>query len=361
MGKKLFISICFMLLIVGNGHHKVFAQAEYSVKTDQITMESVNGNAEIEISGIEKNTVVKLECDNQAVAGFSYSNENLEDDIEDADALELKEGDHLQEKGKWKNTFEIVPRNAGSCKVTVSVNGEPDKTWNVTVTPTAPKVYMYPQKTMWSVDDRTFIEFSNLSKYAEATIRTDQPITLYYADESKSRINVTKKEKKLDLQKMDYRELDVNSYVKSIKSGKRKIKIKITQDGKVYQFTVKLNVKQYICPYQSFQFGGVDFTKHFKKHSAILSKEEETGGGARVAKKTAKKTQNGSTFTIKMKKGYSIYRIEYTDLEWTAGPNKHYKLEEYTVKNGVVTGKMIPNYRTMYVYYKKGNKKIWRT
>lgn len=348
-----------MLVLLNFNMQKVYAQVVYSETGDTVTLESAAKGEDpenvlgIKISNIEKNDVITIESDAPEIVGFNYSEDEEDDYVENADRLEFGVGNNKVKDGKWQDYFTILARQVGSCNVTVSVNGVPDRIFKVQVNPTKPVVSL-DKRTIWNVDASDEIKFDGISPTCEISISSNKSLRCAYGFNQSKYVNIGKNTKQLNVAKLDENGFCINPKMKKMQAGTYKINVTVKQDGESYPYVLTLRVKNYVSPFQSFKIGNVDLTKTFKKHRTISD-----ANYGKVSLATAKKTLGGQRLSIKMKKGYSVYNITYRKKdEWGTKPHRITNVS--TLKDGtVVVGEALkPDFWELYIYYKKGNKKM---
>ncbi|MBR1865225.1 MAG: hypothetical protein IJ801_01820, partial [Lachnospiraceae bacterium] len=196
--------------------------------------------------------------------------------------------------------------------------------------------------------------YSGLSTDSEIIVASNKTLYCAYGNTKPTKIDIGKSTQKLNLEKLSKKGLYVIPNKRN--TGNYKITVNVKQEGESYSFVLKLTVKKYVSPFQSFKIGSADLTSTFKNHRTISD-----ANYGKVSLKTAKKTLGGQRLSVKVKKGYKVYKITYRRKdEWGTKPH-NFKFT--TLSDGtLVPAKLLEkDFWELYIYYKKGNKKMGYT
>ena len=230
----------------------------------------------------------------------------------------------------------LTAEYAGTAELTMETNNAgvvTSKQFHIVVKGVKPKIKVkLSGKLIRSSETAYIIDSSKISQNAKVTVSANKNKVVKVAVNGEKKKRVMKKNKPIVCSHDDG--LGLEFY--PIKAGKVTFTITVEQDGYKVQKKFDLTIVKYVNPFQSFRIGTKDYAKKFDK---------DPNGGARTKKAEALYTM-AKPYSIKMKKGYKLVKIQYRNVgEWSG----YHKLK----------GNVLPkNFWELYITYQdsKGNK-----
>lgn len=238
----------------------------------------------------------------------------------------------------------VTAQAPGTAELTVTIDNSgvvTSKNYSITVKGVKPKFKLKLSDKVLRSGEITALELNgsatSVSPNAKITIKANKNKAVWikeYDDSKKKR--VLKKNQPCSFEAFDGETTQFE--LSPIKGGKITFTVTVEQDGYKVEKQCVLNVVKYVNPFQSFRIGTKDYAKKFDKNPTAGERMKKAEALYMMAK----------PYSIKMKKGYKLEKIEYRNVgEWDG--TKAHKLK----------GSVLPKrFWELYITYKdsKGNK-----